>query len=284
MRIPPSFFKALWRFLLFIVLEAICIVMVLNNSIIQRYIIFEKLRDIQFFFWEQSSSIRNYSKLKIINDELSRQNTSLLEEKEKYKEILNQLIGEKLVKKMADSLEEREKIFDYQWAKIVKNSINTTHNYLIINKGSDDGITEDMGVVTPEGVIGITRAVGKKHAYVYSFLNSSQQVSAKIGKTNAFGPLIWDRTSIEYATLTEIPQHIDVKQGDTVYTSGYSAFFPPDIPIGIAGDSKVVNGTHLAVKVKLLQDFRSLSYVIVIKNNSAAEIDSLSNIIWKQNE
>lgn len=281
MRISPSLFMTLGRFLLFIALETLCIVMILNNSIIQQYILFEKLRDAQTFFWEQNTSIKNYSRLRHINDELSKQNTVLLEEKEKYKEILNQLIGENMVLKIGDSLEQQGKIFDYQWAKIVKNSINTTHNYLIINKGYEDGITEDMGVVTPEGVVGITRAVGKRHAYVYSFLNSSQQVSAKIGNTHAFGPLVWDQTSIEYATLTEIPQHIDVKQGDTVYTSGYSAFFPPDIPIGIASESEVVNGTHLAIRVKLLQDFRNLNYVIVIKNNSSAEIDSLSTVIQK---
>lgn len=281
MRIPPSFFMALGRFLLFITLEAFCIVMILNNSIIQQYILFEKLRDVQTFFWEKSSAVKSYSRLRLINDELSQQNTTLLEEKEKYKKILNQLIGESMVLKIADSLEQQGKIFDYQWAKIVKNSINTTHNYLIIDKGYEDGIAEDMGVVTPEGVVGITRAVGKKHAYVYSFLNSSQQVSGKIGNTHAFGPLVWDQTSIEYATLTEIPQHIHVKQGDTVYTSGYSAFFPPDIPVGTATESEVVNGTHLSIRVKLLQDFRNLNYVIVIKNNSAAEIDSLSNIIRK---
>lgn len=281
MRIPPSFFMALGRFLLFITLEAVCIVMILNNSIIQQYILFERLRDVQTFFWKQSTAVKSYSRLRLINDELSRQNTGLLEEKEKYKKILNQLIGEGAVLKIADSLEQQGKIYDYQWAQIVKNSLNTTHNYLIIDKGYEDGIAEDMGVVTPEGVVGITRAVGKRHAYVYSFLNSSQQVSAKIGNTHAFGPLVWDQTSIEYASLTEIPQHIDVKQGDTIYTSGYSAFFPPDIPLGTATESEVVNGTHLTIRVKLLQDFRNLNYVIVIKNNSAAEIDSLSNIIRK---
>lgn len=253
--------------------------MILNNGIVQRYILFEKLRDFQFFFWEKSISVKNYSRLRVINEELSVQNTMLLQEKEKYKEILNQLAGESFVKQLSDSLVQSNKIYDYQWAEIVKNSLNTTHNYLIINKGSKDGITEDMGVVTPHGVVGITRAVGKNHSYVYSFLNSSQQVSAKVGHTNAFGPLIWDQTSIEYATLTEIPQHIDVKQGDTIYTSGYSAFFPPDIPLGTAGETKVINGTHLAISVKLLQDFRNLNYVIIIKNNSAGEIDSLSNSV-----
>lgn len=279
MRIPPSFFFALWRLLLFIALEAVCIVMISNNAIVQRYIIFEKIRNFQTFFWETSTSIKNYSKLRVINENLSLQNTMLLQEKEKYKEILNQLAGEEFAQNLVDSLEKKEKTFDYQWAQIIKNSLNSTHNYLIINKGSKDGITEDMGVVTPNGVIGITRAVGKTHSYVYSFLNSNQQVSAKVGNTNAFGPLIWNQTSIEYATLNEIPQHIDIKQGDTIYTSGYSSFFPPDIPIGTAEESQVINGTHLAIKVKLLQDFRNLNYVIVIKNNSNMEIDSLLNTI-----
>lgn len=285
MRIPPSLLNTLWRFLLFIALEAVCLVMISNNGIVQRYLILEKIRDISSFFWKESSALRSYSRLSEINKELSIQNTALLQEKDKYKVLLNQIKGEVFARTFADSLKmdsliiQSDKTFDYQWAQIIKNTLNTTHNYLIIDKGEEDGITEDMGVITPDGVIGITRAVGKKHTYVYSFLNSNQQVSAKVGHTNAFGPLIWDQTSLETATLTEIPQHIDVKQGDTIYTSGYSSFFPPDIPLGIAQDSKVINGTHLSIKVKLLQDFKNVNYVIVIKNNSNAEIDSLVNIV-----
>jgi rod shape-determining protein MreC len=285
MRIPPSLLNALWRFLLFIALEAICVVMISNNGIVQRYLIFEKIRAASAFFWKESAAIKSYSGLRDINKELSIQNTALLAEKEKYKNILSQLKGEAFARTFIDSLKmdsllmKSSKTFDYQWAQVIKNTLNTTHNYLIIDKGEEDGITEDMGVITPSGVIGITRAVGKKYTYVYSFLNSNQQVSAKVGHTNAFGPLIWDQTSLETATLTEIPQHIDVKQGDTIYTSGYSSFFPPDIPLGTAQETKVINGTHLSIKVKLLQDFKNVNYIIIIKNNSNAEIDSLANVV-----
>ncbi|MEG0517816.1 MAG: rod shape-determining protein MreC [Bacteroidales bacterium] len=259
--------------------------MISNNGIVQRYLIFEKIRAVSAFFWKESAAIKSYSGLRDINKELSIQNTALLAEKEKYKNILNQLQGEAFARTFTDSLKmdsllvKSGKTFDYQWAQVIKNTLNTTHNYLILDKGEEDGITEDMGVITPAGVIGITRAVGKKYTYVYSFLNSNQQVSAKVGHTNAFGPLTWDQTSLESATLTEIPQHIDVKQGDTIYTSGYSSFFPPDIPLGTAQESNVINGTHLSIKVKLLQDFKNVNYVIIIKNNSNTEIDSLVNVV-----
>lgn len=87
-------------------------------------------------------------------------------------------------------------------------------------------------VVAPSGVVGITRGVSENYSYVLSFLNTSQQVSAKIGSSNTFGPLSWDGERENMAVLNEIPQHLDVKQQDTVYTSGYSSFYPPDIPLG----------------------------------------------------
>ena len=132
-----------------------------------------------------------------------------------------------------------------------------------------------MGVITPMGAVGITRAVSEHYSYVLSFLNTSQQVSAKIGSTSAFGPLSWDMEHENKAVLNEIPQHLEVKQQDTVYTSGFSYFYPPDIPLGTVSGAKVVNGVHLRVDVELLQDFRSLDYVMVVKNNNRNEIEKL---------
>jgi rod shape-determining protein MreC len=167
-------------------------------------------------------------------------------------------------------------MYDYQLAKVIKNSLNTEHNYLIIDKGVKDGMSEDMGVITPIGVVGITRAVGQDYTYVLSFLNNKQTVSAKIGRSNIFGTLRWDRKSIYYAQLTEIPQHIKVRRGDTVFTSGYSTFYPANIPIGTAVSYRVINGTHKQIKVKLMQNFKDLDYVIVVKHRHRHQIDSLS--------
>jgi rod shape-determining protein MreC len=264
MRIPPSLLLAVGRFLLFILLEAACIYMVCNNGLVQRYRLIGELREIQGFFWERVAAINEYSSLKKANGILAAQNTLLMQELYKQKEITGHIA--------ADTLSAP---FSFIQAKVIKNTLNTPHNYLIIDKGSKDGVEEDMGVITPNGVVGITRGVSENYSYVLSFLNLNQQVSAKIGSTSAFGPLSWDMESEGKAVLNEIPQHLQVQQQDTVYTSGFSYFYPPDIPLGTVIGSKVVNGVHLRVDVQLLQDFRSLNYVMVVKNNNRKEIEKL---------
>lgn len=279
MRIPPSLYHLIGRVLLFIAIEAICIVMVVNNGTIQQYKLMGELRNIQTFFWEIGSSISNYSKLKQINREVSMQNMALLEQNIKLKEQISNLESSNVADSLDAIYSQAHPHFEYSWAKVIKNTLNTQHNFIIINKGSKEGIMEDMGVITPNGVVGIVRAVGRNNAYVLSFLNSKQQVSAKIGRSNTFGQLSWDGSDIRYASLNEIPQHVEANPGDTIFTSGYSSFFPPDIPLGIAESSRIVNGMHRSVKVKLLQDFSRLENVIAVKNNYHKEIDSLSQFI-----
>lgn len=276
MRIPPSFYYTMGRFLLFIAIEAACIVMAANNGVVQQYKIVGKLRNIQAAFWNTGSNIKAYSRLKSTNAELALQNKSLMEENMKLRQQIFGMRGDSLASSLISKGVLANTSFSYDWAKVIKNSINTTHNYLIINKGSNHGITEDMGVVTPYGVVGIVRAVSENHSYILSFLNQKQQISAKVGDNVTFGPLSWDGKNRNYATLNEIPQHVTVTPGDTLFTSGYSSFFPPDIPVGIAESSKIVNGMHRSVKVRLLQDFRMLDYVIVVKNNHFNEIGTLS--------
>lgn len=252
------------RFLLFVLLESACIYMVCNNGIVQRYRIMGKLREVQGFFWERYSSVKEYSSLGAENDRIAGENAYLMEQLYRMKGLEG-----------TEAADTASYPFRFINAKVIRNTIGTTHNYLIINKGSNHGVEEDMGVITPFGVVGITRGVSENYSYVLSFLNTSQQVSAKIGKSSTFGPLGWKGGNENMAVLDEIPQHLDIKQQDTVYTSGYSSFYPPDIPLGVVTDSKIVNGVHLSVNVRLLQNFRSLSQVMVVKNNGREEIEKL---------
>lgn len=271
MRIPPSLLFGLGRFLLFILLEAVAIFMVANNGIVQRYRLIGKLRDIQGYFWEKSAAVTEYSNLKQINSKLAEENRVLMLKLQRERELNTSANTDTIAYP-----------FSFINAKVIKNTLGTTHNYIILNKGSKDGIVENMGVITPSGVVGITRAVSENYTYVLSFLNTTQQVSAKIGEMEAFGPLTWDSTTEGMAILSDIPQHLHINPKDTVYTSGFSSFYPPDIPIGTVEDFRIVNGVHLNVDVKLLQEFRGLNYVMVVKNNNKEEIDSLIKVMGNE--
>ena len=276
MRKPHVFIYFLWRLLLFLLLASCCIGLIANNGVIQRYALLGFVRDIEIGLWKKSSKIKDYFELNDINAELSKSNFKLLEQNRRYKEILDSLGGEKLITQVDSAFNDG---YSYIWATVVKNMVNTSHNYIIINKGRNDGILPDMGVITPNGAVGIVRGVGKHHSYVLSMINSSQQISVNVGARNTLGILKWDGKNSSGAVLSEIPRHIDVKVGDTVRTSGYSSLYPPNIKLGEVVNSKVVKGTTLELSVKLFQDFRELEYVVVVKNNNRQEIDSLSTTL-----
>ena len=167
--------------------------------------------------------------------------------------------------------------FNYIPATIIKSSSNTQHNYLIIDKGSEDGVVRNSGVITTDGVIGIVDAVSPHYSYAISFLNTELFISARLGESGAVGPLAWDGTSSDGAILKEIPLQFKFEPGDTVYTSGYSSIFPPDIPIGVAGESKIINGATNEIKVRLFQNHKALKYVTIVGNARAEEIEAIEN-------
>ena len=87
----------------------------------------------------------------------------------------------------------------------------------------------------------------------------------------------WDGISSTGAVLSEIPPYEGMMPGDTVFTSGFSSIFPADIPLGLTGESKLVNGATLVIKVRLFEDIRRLRYVTIVSNNDRAEIENLLN-------
>ena len=165
--------------------------------------------------------------------------------------------------------------YEFIPAEVIKNSVNKQHNYLIIGKGSDDGVRPQTGIITSRGVIGIVDAVSRHYSYAISFLNSDSSISARIGKDGAAGPMAWDGKGSGNALLREIPLQVKFEEGDTVYTSGFSTIFPPDIPIGRITGSRIVNGATFEIKVSLFQDFSSVRHVCLVRNRDLDEIMSL---------
>ena len=160
-------------------------------------------------------------------------------------------------------------------ASIVKISRNKQHNYIILDKGADDGVEPHSGIISSHGVIGIVDAVSSRYSYAISFMNTEFSVSSRLGKEGAVGPLVWDGKGSGGALLRQIPLHNKFEKGDTVYTSGFSSIFPPDIPIGTVEDSRVENGATYEIKVRLLQDFASIRHVTIVANCGRDEITEL---------
>jgi len=172
--------------------------------------------------------------------------------------------------------------YTYSTARIINNSINRQNNYITLNAGSAEGISREMGVITKNGVVGVTAAVTRNFSTVISLLNTNLKVSAKHRRSGTFGSLYWDGIDYRRVILSEIPQHVRLTQGDTIVTSGYSSIFPPDIPIGIVDEFELKGGSFYEIKVKLLADFKQLDNVYIVKYYQAWERNQIEN--QKQNE
>ena len=252
----------------FILLETAAIVMLNHNNSMQRLWTMRLSHGFMAKTWGFTQKVRGYFSLAGQNEELALENHRLREMIREYEDAA----------KAADiSLQSvtRDDGFVYTPAQIIKSGTNSQHNYLILDKGSEDGIVQNSGIISSKGVIGIVDAVSRHYSYAISFLNTEVNISSRLGGTGAVGPLAWDGKNTDGAILKEIPLQYRYSPGDTVYTSGYSVIFPPDIPLGTAGDASIINGATNEITVNLFQDYTALKFVTIVRNTRAAEIETL---------
>ncbi|MBR4775457.1 MAG: rod shape-determining protein MreC [Bacteroidales bacterium] len=264
-----SWLTTLVNVVIFIVLEMAAFSMVRHNAPLQRFWAARAAHATMGRIWSGTSSIGNYFSLRSENEALAQENFNLHAELLEAREALREA-----------KLETPSKIkgFSVLSAEVVQISQNGQHNYLVLNKGLEDGVQVNSGIITRNGVAGIVDAVSDHFAFAFSFQNNDVSVSARLGREGGGGLLVWDGSSEQGAVLTGIPLQFKYEKGDTVYTSGHSLVFPPDIPLGtLTGKARVVNGATNELGVTLFQSFSDIRYVTVVHNNSIDEIQKLTS-------
>ena len=257
---------------IFILLEIAALSMLASSGELQRTWFGKAGQGFMEWIWGGTQKISDYFSLKKQNETLAAENSRLTILLAKQRDSLFRDTLDRIVLQMNTAGD-----FIYHPTGISKISSNSQHNYMILDKGSADGIKEGYGVITAKGAVGIVDAVSENYSFARSFKNHQMSISARLGKDGSVGTLTWDGTSDNKALLKEIPHHIELAVGDTVYTSGYSSIFPADIPLGTIGDSKIVNGATYEIKVTLFEDLESLRYAIIVGNLGHDEITTLEN-------
>jgi rod shape-determining protein MreC len=166
--------------------------------------------------------------------------------------------------------------YTYTSCKVVNNSTNRRNNFLTLDKGSNQGIRNNMAVITSTGVVGQVKDVSENFCTVMSLLNSKTTISSKIRKDGSYGPLTWDGADFRYATLHDIPTHVRLVKGDTIVTSAYSLTFPENIMVGTVESFERKSGEYFfTVQVKLSTEFKKLSHVYIVNNILKQEQEEL---------
>lgn len=255
---------------IFILLEVAALGMLKNSATLQNIWINRASHFIMGKLWSGGETVRNHFSLE-------KQNAALYEENFRLNEQLRAYRLAEEAEKETGAVVTPSLRFKYIPATVTKISRNSSHNYIILNKGSEDGVKPYSGIITSKGVVGIISAVDKHYSYGLTLMNTNVSVSSRVGETGTVGPLIWDGRHSNKALLKDLPLHYNMAIGDTVRTSGFSSIFPPDIPIGVTGQTTVADGSTNVTEVTLFEDFSTLRYVTVVENPERAEISDLEN-------
>ena len=215
--------------------------------------------------YAEVSQVTNYLKLANANRELLEENARLRQRVDMLR-----LQDTSTVQTIVDTLGEAQ--YSYIYARVINNSIRQKNNYITISKGSLDGIQKGMGVIGPNGIVGIVLNVSTHFATLQSLLHSDSRISAALTESNAFGSLIWgDNYDSRQAVLRDIPNHVEVRKGEKVVTSGYS-LFPPGVQVGEVIETTAGSGeSFLDIAVALSMDFHNLQYVYVVLDHYQLE-------------
>jgi rod shape-determining protein MreC len=255
-------------FLLFIFLEALCFFLIVQFNQDQRAIFDNSWANFSAATDRTLNKLESYAALDKTNDSLAMVNARLYEELLAYKKLAAELRPDTMPSDTAYRLIA---------ATVIRNSISEHHNYLVLDKGANDGVAPNMGVILQNGLVGIVRSVGPRYALVMSVLHRQSRPSAAIKGTNYFGSLQWEERNVRELLLENVPKHANPAVGDTIESSGYSLIYPSGIPLGViaAIDESDGGSDTYKIKVSLFADLSNLDRVYILDYPAQKEQESL---------
>lgn len=209
------------------------------------------------------------------NQELTQQIVQLQVENELLR---NQLQAANIDVRIADSLTQIALNGYERMPAVVTSNGRGSDNLLVIDRGKNDGVRPEMGVISGAGVVGVTYLCGSRYSLVIPVTNKNSNISCRIRGQKDFGFLQWEQNQHSEAYVDDIPRYAKVKVGDQIETSGYSAVFPPGIFVGTV--KKIENapdGQSFRLRIALGTSFDRLRYVTILTTPYKAELDSLKS-------
>lgn len=264
---------------LFLLLQFIAFLLIVNRNDHQKKVFKSVTLSVSSSLYQVRSGITQYFYLNEQNDLLQGENNDL---KREVIQLRNELHAYKFKSPLAptfttlpDSLFPAD-AYDFIACRSIKSSINSNYNYVTLNKGAMHGVTEGMGLLSPQGVAGRVIVVSKHYSLAISVLNKKFKLSAKLLKNNNVGSLSWNGEDPTVGILDFIPETATVTEGDQVVTSGYSTIFPENFVVGRVEsyDNNNKDGFH-TIRVKLATNFRALGNLYLVRQRYESEIDSL---------
>ncbi len=162
----------------------------------------------------------------------------------------------------------------YTAATVIGRDPSPFLRYIIIDKGSNQGLRRGMPVVTDQGLVGRVDAVIGSAARVQLITDPTSAVNVRLDKADREAVLTG--TLAGDLTLDLVPQDILLQLGDVVLTSGLGGSYPPDLIIGqVVTARRRDSDLFQQAFIQPVVDFAQLKIVLVITDFRPVNITPL---------
>lgn len=199
--------------------------------------------------------IDGYGELAIQNDNLKKENESLKTELD-----LNETLGN----------------YEKVTATVVTRTPDMWQDFLIVDRGTNDGIEPNMAVLSQKGLIGRVievNAASSKVELLTSKNQNSNHFPVKITSEqgDSYGLLKSYDDKENMMIVSQVVGDKEIKEGDVVQTSGLGQNSPANLPVGIVQKVKPDSyGLDREIYVKPYADTSDVPVVTIIKRLAGA--------------
>ena len=182
---------------------------------------------------------------------------------------LGELLGYKTV---------HDRSFDLVTARVIGRDTDNWNRSLILDQGSLAGLTCDMAVIAPVGMVGRIVAITPHTAEVLLLIDRESAVGVQVSETRFFPGLVSGTGRDDLLELSRMAYDAEVEEGQTVITSGYGSIFPKGLVVGTVVSVEADAG-RLSKKayIRPAVDFRRLEEVMVIRAEITDDPEILSD-------
>ena len=257
---------------LFLVLELIAFNLIINFNQSQKEIWINSTHLYTGKIQSKIDYAANFIQLQTQLDSIQAENAELIEQIVNYKLFDKGTNYQSFIDK--DSM-------PYQFipGKVVSRVKHLSNNFATINKGKFHGVRKGMGVISFHGVFGIVTDATDHFSRVLTVLNIQSPVSVRLKDKSFFGLCFWEGYKENIMRISSIPKYVEIQEGDTIETSGYSTIFPPSILVGTIKSFYIEpGGSNHIIDVELFENPNTTEYVYLVDMEHVSELDSLHNL------
>lgn len=204
--------------------------------------------------WNHYFALRNTAR---DNDRLRQENDSL-------KLQLNQLQSKATeADRLAQLLNFRQSHHEVPMlgARVIGTSADTASQTIYLDRGERDGIKKNMGVITPDGVVGKVIESYSNTAQVLLLTDKDSGVGAMLSTSRIQSPA--GGAGEPLLVMKYVANDDNVSVGERVVTSGMDRIFPRDLPVGVVAEVKPGN-PFKQIRVRPSANLERLEEVIVL--------------------